>query len=64
LNGRFSLLQIFSDDPQYIDTGTMIWKAHYTRSEKVYFSGVIRVWPKNVAGRVFASGVVHSVAGS
>jgi len=52
------------DDPQYIDAGTMIWKAHYTRSEKVYFSGVIRPWPKDAGSRVFASDVAHSGAGS
>jgi len=64
LNRRFSLLQILLDDPQYIDAGTMIWKAHYTRSEKVYFSGVIRLWPKDADSRVFASDVAHSGAGS
>jgi hypothetical protein len=64
LSGRFSLLQILPDDPQYIDAGTMILRAHYTRSEKVYFSGVIRVWPKDEAGRVFANGVAHFTAGS
>jgi hypothetical protein len=64
LNGRFSPLQILPDDPEYIDAGTMIWKAHDARSGKVYFSGGIRVWPKVAAGRAFASGVMVVAAGS
>jgi hypothetical protein len=64
LNRRFSLLQILPDDPEYIDAGTMNWKAHDTRSGKVYFSGEIRVWPKVAAGRAFANGLMCFVAGS
>jgi hypothetical protein len=64
LSGRFSLLQILSDDPEYIDVGTMILKVHDTRSGKVYFSGEIRIWPKVSAVRAFAGGGTGVVAGS